>query len=1077
MKNIPAILGAAISCCVPAADAADVAPFKDAAKIRSWDAWDDKAPPSAKAPSAAPEWKERECVTWKRLNELDPGLEEIGRLAVRSSKDVKSSQWSIGCETMDRDYADWNAYKRFLAPLGVKRGRLFSGWAKTEQEKGRYDFTWLDPQVREMAAMGVKPWICLAYGNPVYGSDFRLGMKVKQVTGSPEAFDAWIRYCVACVERYKDAVDEWEVWNEPFGQGREYAELFYRTAKAIRAVQPGARIYCTAVSFPGDYRRVLEKLKNENALDLGSRFIYHSYQPNPDVSYGRIAEPLRRLVKSYSGAFDIMQGESGCPSQLEFAHAMNGIEWSEYSQAKWLLRRTIGDAARNIPSSVFTAIDLQYTFMLQSFGLVRSNTLKEPVYRRPSYFAMQNVFGLLDGEARPDKISVQKDFAVEERFDPRDRRPRTLTSVRFVRHGRTLRFLWFSDSRPSSGLGFDSVRLRLPGKLADPVWVDMITGRVFEIPSDRVVREKDSTVLHGVPMWDSPVMIADRLSVPMRKEWTKMTPYGLVDSIYRPGQFGNRMKAMPPEGSQPWMKMSTEDFLPFIDRFGQFRWREWPGKTKSEEDLKRAAAEEEKDLAAHPGPADWNRYGGWADGPRLEATGRFRTEKVDGKWWFVDPEGRLFWSFGVMRVSASCAMTPLNGDIETPRTGYPVPDRDCFYEWLPPAPGAADATPFSRFWTTRDELLWPFYEARNETRVFDFSSANLYRKYGADYVARFAGVSHRRLRSWCVNTISSSSDKAVCAAGRTPYCDRVERLSRFIEGSADFWFKFRDPWDPTFRTSVLEALAARGGQGHDPMCIGFSIDNEIAWGSTPWQLAEWTLLSPADQPAKMALADSMKRKYCDIAKLNAAWKTSYADWDDLLQTQTLPGEAARDDLAAFTRTITEEYFKRTRAAVKEFDPQLLYLGCRFAGVGSARPWVAGPCAKYSDVLTFNIYSHGVGGFKLPEGAEDKPVLVTEFHFGATDRGPFGASLRPAANQADRAGKLKAYVRSAIGNPQIVGVHWHQYSDQATTGRFDGEHSQVGWTDICDRPYPETVAALREVGREIYSARKTPSRAP
>ncbi len=33
-------------------------------------------------------------------------------------------------------------------------------------------------------------------------------------------------------------------------------------------------------------------------------------------------------------------------------------------------------------------IDLKYTFMLQSFGLVRSNLLKEFVYRRPSWYAM-----------------------------------------------------------------------------------------------------------------------------------------------------------------------------------------------------------------------------------------------------------------------------------------------------------------------------------------------------------------------------------------------------------------------------------------------------------------------------------------------------------------------------------------------------------------------------------------------------------------------------------------------------------------------------------------------------------------
>jgi hypothetical protein len=1060
---------------VSSAAPGDVVAFKDAAKIKSWDAWDEKAPPQANR--AARIRKERRSVTWQTLNTLSPGLKEIGRLAVRDAKDITSSKWSIGCETMDRDYADWNAYKHLIAPLGVKHGRLFSGWAKTEQKKGTYDFTWLDPHVRELAAMGVRPWICLAYGNPVYGSDFRLGMKVAQVTRNPEAFAAWLTYCTACVQRYKDVVDAWEVWNEPFHQGADYAELFYRTARAIRAVQPEAKIFCTAVQYKKDYVCVLEKLKKENALDLGSYFIYHPYDANPDVTYGRTADGLRRLVKSYSGAFDILQGESGCPSQLEFAHALSNIEWSEYAQAKWLLRRTIGDAARNIPSSVFTLIDLQYTFMLQSFGLVRSNTLKECVYRRPSYYALQNVFGLLDDEAHPEKLVVHPAFTDVTKHDPRDTRTRALTSVRFSRFGKVFRFIWFSDSRPSSTLAFDTVTLRLPGVVRRPVWVDMITGRVFEIPAENVAVANNQTVIRRVPMWDSPVMIADRLAVPMRKDWRKMTPYQLVDSLYRPGQFGNRMKAMPPPDSQRWMKMATTDFLPFIDRYGQFRWRDWPGKTASDADLTRAAAEEKKDLDANPGPSDWNRFGGWARGPHLKATGRFRTEKIDGRWWFVDPDGRLFWSFGVMRVSASTAMTPMNGDPLTPRTGYPIPDRDCFFAELPPAPGAPDATAFSTFWTTRDELLWPFYEARGETRVFDFSSANLYRKYGPNYVAAFTDIAHRRLRSWCVNTISSSSDKAVCDAGRTPYYDRVERQSRFIDGSATFWFKFRDPWDPTFRTSVLTALAARGRQGHDPMCLGFSIDNEIAWGAHPAQLAEWTLRSPADQPAKAALVGFMKNRYATVAKLNAAWRSSYTDWDDLLQTTTLPGAGAQKDLTAFTSVIVEEYFRRTRDAVKEFDPQLLYLGCRFAGV--AHPWVIGPCAKYSDVITYNIYRRDLSRFKLPAGVTDKPVMVTEFHFGSTDRGPFGASLVPTADQNDRAEKIKAYVRSAIAHPQIVGVHWHQYSDQATTGRFDGEHSQVGWTDICDRPYAETVAALREVGREIYSrgSRRTGGRVP
>ena len=499
-----------------ALEASAVVSFKDASKIASWDAWDDH---KAKVAVTNILQKEKRSVTWEKLNKVDPGLKEIGRLQTRSSGQIKSSKWSVGCETMDRDYANWDSYKALIPMLGVKHARFFSGWAKTEQEKGVYDFTWLDPQIRECAAMGVKPWVCISYGNPVWGSDFRLGMRVKQVTDNPEAFEAWLRYTKALVERYKDVVDEWEIWNEPFEQAQEYAELFYRTAKAVREVQPEAKCLCTAISMKpdmskSDYAVVLEKLKRENALDLGSYFIYHPYADNPDTSYEagegqfgwQMAMPLRRLVKSYSGKFDIMQGEVGCPGQLEFAHALANVEWTEYSQAKWNLRRAMGDAVRSIPSSVFTMIDLQYTFMLQSFGLVRSNTLKEFVYRRPSWYAMRNVYALFDDETLPQShLDVQMGA-------------HTLSCNLFMRFGQSLHVYWFSEARPDDRLTFEPVDLTIPAPLKHPVWVDLITGRIFEIPEDRIVRRQDGLVLKAIPMWDSPVLIASRSAVPFARD-------------------------------------------------------------------------------------------------------------------------------------------------------------------------------------------------------------------------------------------------------------------------------------------------------------------------------------------------------------------------------------------------------------------------------------------------------------------------------------------------------------------------------------------------------------------------------
>jgi hypothetical protein len=57
-------------------------------------------------------------------------------------------------------------------------------------------------------------------------------------------------------------------------------------------------------------------------------------------------------------------------------------------------------------------------------------------------------------------------------------------------------------------------------------------------------------------------------------------------------------------------------FFPFIDTFGQYRHKDWPGKTHSLDEMASRRAAEEKELAAQTGPGGWDQYGGWAAGPR-----------------------------------------------------------------------------------------------------------------------------------------------------------------------------------------------------------------------------------------------------------------------------------------------------------------------------------------------------------------------------------------------------------------------------------------------------------------------------
>ena len=484
-----------------------------------------------------------------------------------------------------------------------------------------------------------------------------------------------------------------------------------------------------------------------------------------------------------------------------------------------------------------------------------------------------------------------------------------------------------------------------------------------------------------------------------------------------------------------YLNWDAEQFFPFIDKFGQFKHKDWPGKIHSDEELAAAWEAEEQDIAAHPAPASWDQWGGWADGPQREATGRFRTEKIDGKWWLVDPDGHLFWSHGVLRISPGNAVTPLSAP--------GLADRRRFFEELP----AKDDPELGRFYETFDPLLGSYYAARGIEDHFDFSSANCYRKYGPDYMAVYGDLCHRRLRSWAMNTMANATEPSITAMRRTPWCDRFEIVSKPMSTKASkLWWSLPDPFDPSFRAEIDRQLLARADDLQDPWCIGFFVDNEHAWGN-PTHVTECALDAEEDSAIKKELRSWLRKRYGKAVALDAM---------------------TEEDKLAFNDVVIEKYYSTIREEFDRLAPGLLYLGCRFGG-HPHNPRVIEIGAQYCDLLSYNIYKYNLDCFTLPEGV-DKPILIGEFHFGATDRGPFHPSQVWTESQAERGECYKDYVRSALEHPNYVGVHWHQFSDQATTGRFDGEDFQVGFTDVCDTPYKETVEAAREIGAKMYQIR-------
>ncbi len=499
----------------------------------------------------------------------------------------------------------------------------------------------------------------------------------------------------------------------------------------------------------------------------------------------------------------------------------------------------------------------------------------------------------------------------------------------------------------------------------------------------------------------------------------------------------------------PKSEVIPEPFFPFVDRYGQYMHQDWPGKVKAESDFAREKAAELKYIDTNPRPSNWNRYGGWADGPQLAVTGSFYTAKHDGKWHLVDPEGRLFFSLGMAVVVT--------------KNATPIEKREGWFADEPWKNGKE----FEVFVEEGKESRHGDYKGMT-LKTFNFYAANLMRKYGPDWENTWEGLMPKRLMNWGFNTIANWSEPKVLKKGGIPYTGWIFLQCKNLPWQANTRNPIPDPFNPAFDEEVKKATVRFTRDTlNDPMCIGYFVDNELSWRDDTFQ-AKAALAGTKANFSKLELVKHLEESYGTIEKLNAAWGVKLSNWEEMYGYKEIPKtEAGIKDLRAFNAKIAHRYFQGVSKAIKEVAPTKLYLGCRFADHNAQVVKIA---AEYCDVVSFNIYEDTITAWK-PPGEINKPVIIGEFHFGATDRGVFGPGLCKAKSAGDRAVKFSRYVMGAASNPAIVGVHWFCLKDESVTGRpSDGENHGVGFLSVTDTPYQEMIEASRKVAHEIYPIR-------
>lgn len=452
-------------------------------------------------------------INQQATGQIQTGWKELGTLKTLPAKEIKSSRWSIGGETLDRGYADYDAYKPYLGPLGAKRIRLQGGWAKSEKVKGQYDFTWLDEIVNDALAQGVQPWLQASYGNPIYegGGDAALAGGLPH---SEEALEAWDKWVAALVHHFKDRVHEWEIWNEPdLGNkftAKDYAKFYERTGDIIRAEQPNARLIGLALCCMnwGDYsQEFVSHLASVNKRHLIDIVSFHGYKYRPEDTYPMVDE-VRDIVLKENKKAQFWQGENGAPSvkKGETIGAMREYDWSELTQAKWDLRRVLGDMGNDVDvTNLFSMSDMYYGNNDHMKGYNAKGILKtrpDLSIERPkmAYHAYQHVTTFFSGDIKKAKFEITPVENLQAYLYSKGNKKGNVLNLWMARVAPT------EDDSEHKEVTFTVDNL----DIKRPVYVDLITGKVFMIPESVYERNpKNKITFKNLPVPDYPVVVTD----------------------------------------------------------------------------------------------------------------------------------------------------------------------------------------------------------------------------------------------------------------------------------------------------------------------------------------------------------------------------------------------------------------------------------------------------------------------------------------------------------------------------------------------------------------------------------------
>jgi hypothetical protein len=220
----------------------------------------------------------------------------------------------------------------------------------------------------------------------------------------------------------------------------------------------------------------------------------------------------------------LRQGENGSPSMTGGGRgALGDYDWSELSQAKWNTRRMLGDLGHDMESSILGIIDMNYAVLASPIkkmnvkGLLMADTNQKVVRPRMVYYAMQNVAAIFDdklqriNDLHDTHNTNSKKITNEVQYNKGTDRSLAVYAYQDKKTKKQLFSLWINEYIPTNTNEIKSINFTvINGNFEQPVYVDILTGGVYEIPANQWRKEGSKFTFTSMPVYDAPILIADK---------------------------------------------------------------------------------------------------------------------------------------------------------------------------------------------------------------------------------------------------------------------------------------------------------------------------------------------------------------------------------------------------------------------------------------------------------------------------------------------------------------------------------------------------------------------------------------